>query len=236
MVQHWGRSQGAAGPSAIACMPSENPATPLPWRAPAASVAESREHDAALVALLLERSPAAASAVWTRFAPAVRRVLRRAIWPHGDVEDLLQDVFLILFRKLPTLRDPAALRPFIFSIAATVASTELRKMRVRRWLRLTPEGILPDQTSVERDDDGREVLSKTYAVLNRVTDRDRMAFVLRTLEGFELPEVASALDMSVSSVKRRVARVHERIEREIRKDAGLTAHIGLSARESKDGA
>lgn len=107
-------------------------------------------------------------------------------------------------------------------------------MRVRRWLRLTPEGILPDQVGTPRDDDGREVLSKTYAVLNRVPDRDRMAFVLRTLEGFELPEVASALDMSVSSVKRSVARVHERIEREIRRDAGLTAHIGLPPNASKE--
>jgi RNA polymerase sigma-70 factor, ECF subfamily len=215
-------------------MPSENPAKPLPWRALAASVAESRDEDATLVALLLERNPAAASVLWARFAPIVRRILRRAVWPHGDVEDLLQDVFVILFRKLSTLRDPASLRPFIFSIASTVAASELRRMRVRRWLRLTPDGILPDQGGTSRDDDGREVLSKTYAVLNRVSDRDRMAFVLRTLEGFELLEVAGALDMSVSSVKRRVARVHERIEREIRRDAGLTAHIGLPVRESKD--
>lgn len=234
LVQHSGGRPVAADPSAVARMPSENSAKTLPWRNPPASVAESRAEDAALVALLLERSPAAASAVWVRFAPGVRRILRRAIWPHGDVEDLVQDVFVILFRKLDTLRDPASLRPFVFSITATVAATELRKIRVRRWLRLTPDGILPDQTGTSRDDDGREVLSKTYAVLSRVADRDRMAFVLRTLEGFELLEVASALNMSVSSVKRRVARVHERIEREIRRDSGLTAHIGLPARESKE--
>lgn len=208
-------------------MASESSAATLGWPKLTSTASETKEDDAELVRLVIERNPRATTLLWKRFAPSVRSVIRRAIWPNGDVEDLVQDVFVLLFRKLPTLREPTALRAFVFAVSASVAASELRRLRVRRWLRLTGDGELPERASAARDDDGREALAKIYSVLGKVGDRDRMTFVLRTLEGLELPDVASAMNMSVATVKRRVARVHEQIEREVHRDPALAQHLGL---------
>ncbi len=189
--------------------------------------------DAELVRLAIERDPRATTLLWNRFSPGVRSLIRRAIWPQGEVEDLVQEVFILLFRKLPSLREPTALRAFVYAVSASVAASELRRLRVRRWLWLTRDGELPEQAASPHDDDGREALARIYAVLGKVGDRDRMTFVLRTLEGLELSEVASAMDMSVATVKRRVARVHERIEREVRKDSALAEYLGLLKKPSE---
>ena len=60
--------------------------------------------DATLARALIGRSPAAPRVAWKRFAPMVRRILRRSLGPEGDIEDVVQDVFLCLFERVPTLR------------------------------------------------------------------------------------------------------------------------------------
>ena len=56
----------------------------------------------------------------------------------------MQDAFIGLYRTLPGLRDPEALRSFVVGTALRVARSELRRRRVRRWLALTPSGAVPD--------------------------------------------------------------------------------------------
>src|SRR5262245_34542217 len=91
--------------------------------------------DAAIARAAAEGHAGAASIAWDRFSPLVRGLLRRSFGPQTDVEDLLQEVFLRFFRQLPTLRDPAAVRSFLIGITIRVVGTELRRRRVRRWLR-----------------------------------------------------------------------------------------------------
>jgi RNA polymerase sigma-70 factor (ECF subfamily) len=183
--------------------------------------------DAALARLAAERNPRAAALIWDRFSPVVRRVIRRAVGPSGDVEDIVQEVFLKLFDRADTLRDPGALRHFVLSIATSVLVSELRRRRVRRYLGLlTADGELPERGGHERDDDARELVGRVYAVLDRVRDGDRLAFVLKTIEGLELTEVAAAMNTSVATVKRRVARVHARLQRLAEQEPSLASYVG----------
>src|SRR5215468_2103569 len=69
--------------------------------------------DADLARALIDHHPDAPRAVWTRFAPLVRRLVRRSLGPDPHVEDLVQEVFATLFSKPERLRDPAAFRGFI---------------------------------------------------------------------------------------------------------------------------
>src|SRR5262245_54082392 len=71
--------------------------------------------DAGLARALIDRHPAAPRAVWARFSPMVRRIVRRSLGPEQDVEDVVQDVFASLFAKPSRLREPAAFRAFIVS-------------------------------------------------------------------------------------------------------------------------
>src|ERR1700679_4317698 len=153
--------------------------------------------DATLARLVAAQDPRAAAALWDRYATLVRGLLRRTLGPCADVEDLVHDAFIGLFRTLPGLRDPEALRSFVVGTALRVARSELRRRRVRRWLALTPTGCLPDRSQPGASyPEARRALKRLYQVLDKVDDRGRMAFVLRHLEGYELTEVAEALGSS----------------------------------------
>ncbi len=191
--------------------------------------------DATLARAVAAGDEAAATAVWTRHAPLVRSVLRRSLGPYGDVEDAVQEVFLRFFRQVGELRDPSALRSFLVGIAMHVAVSALRRRRVRRWLRLTDSGVVPEPPAAagrDRGDEAREAMRRLYAILDRLDDAGRLTFVLRHVEGLELAEVAEALSVSLATTKRRLAKVTARVLAMIERDPVLPeyARAMLAAR------
>src|ERR1700722_10767742 len=140
--------------------------------------------DAALARLAAARDPRAAAALWDRYATLVRGILRRTLGPSADVEDLVHDAFIGLFRTLPGLRDPEALRSFVVGTALRVARSEIRRRRVRRCLSLTATGSMPDAVLLGASDpEARRAVKRLYEMLSKVDARGRMAFVLRHVDG-----------------------------------------------------
>jgi len=185
----------------------------------------SQADDATLARALIAGEPRASRVAWNRFAPMVRRVLRRSLGPEHDVEDIVQDVFLCLFERVSTLREPSVLKAFIIAITVRTARYEIRRRRVRRWVGLwrTPE--LPDFRVVHADSDSRQALIHFYRALNRINSRDRTAFVLRFIEGMEAAEVATALEVSVPTARRCFTRAWERVAFFARRDPFLVDYL-----------
>jgi len=190
--------------------------------------------DAALACAAVEGHPAAPGVVWDRFSSLVRGLLRRSLGPANDVEDQVQEVFLRFFLQVGMLRDPSALRSFLVGISIRVAGTELRRRRVRRWLHLTDSGTVPDELPVPNDEDAREALSRLYAILDRVDDESRLAFVLRHVEGLELTDVASALQISLATTKRRLNKVTARVFAMVERDPILKEYLAVGAPEEQE--
>lgn len=141
----------------------------------------------------------------------VRRILARALGPARDVEDSLQEVFLCLFTKVPELRNPASLRAFVVSITIRTLRHEIRRRKLRSWLRLDGPDAVPDLRSVSPDTDAREALARFYVLLDRINTRDRTVFVLHVLEGMDVESIASALQLSVPTIRRCYTRARDRI-------------------------
>ncbi|WP_394849518.1 RNA polymerase sigma factor [Pendulispora brunnea] len=181
--------------------------------------------DAELVLLAQARDPRAAAGLWDRYAPAVRALLFRTLGPGWDVDDLVQEVFVGFFRNIASLRDPSAVRSFLFGIGLRVARTALRKKRVRRWFHLSDSGQVPDVASSAHDPSSRAALFRLYAVLEELSDRDRLAFVLRHAEGYELTEISSALGCSLATTKRCIARADEHVTRRALEEPLLQSYV-----------
>jgi RNA polymerase sigma-70 factor (ECF subfamily) len=185
--------------------------------------------DEALARAAAAGHPGAAAVIWTRFAPLVRRLIRRTLGPGDDIDDHVQDTFLRFFRVAGELRDPSLLGSFIVGIAMRVARSELRRRRVRRWLTLTASGSLPETLDAPADAGARAAVARLYAILDRVDDRSRMLFVLRHIEGLELTEIAAALGCSLATTKRHLARGAQRILAAAQRDPALAAYIHAPA-------
>jgi RNA polymerase sigma-70 factor (ECF subfamily) len=181
--------------------------------------------DVELVSAFVREYPGAPAAIWDRYYPFVRQVLSRAMGPGEDPDDLVQEVFLRLYRKLPSLRDPSALRAFVLSIATRVVQSELRARWLRRWLRPFRDGEAPDLPADERDLEAREALARFYRLLDRLSAPHRTAFVLRHVEGLELTEVAAALGVSLATIKRWLPRISRRVLSQAEGDPLLAAYL-----------
>jgi RNA polymerase sigma-70 factor (ECF subfamily) len=194
-----------------------------------------RMDDEALARALIAQQPAAARVAWQRFAPLVRRIVRRGIGPVGEVEDLVQDVFLRLFTKVHTLREPKVLEAFVISITTLTLRQELRRRKLKSWLGLRPDPAAIDLRVVHPDPLAREALERFYVLLDHFSARDRTAFVLRFLEGMELNEVALALGVSLATAKRCLARGQRRMQTYVERDPllrdYLTSAFGRRGRE-----
>jgi RNA polymerase sigma-70 factor (ECF subfamily) len=189
--------------------------------------------DAALAQAAMLGQAWAQRAIWYRFAPMVFGLLRRALGARHDHEDLLQEVFLRVYRRLETLQNPGSLRSFVYSFAIRVMREELRRHRLRAKFAsfFAPPGV---EVSVPHDDfESRELLSRVQAALDGMPGRKRAVFVLRRFDGMELTEIATSLDLSLATVKRDLEKANEHIAKAIHRDerlrAGLQADVGGAA-------
>lgn len=182
--------------------------------------------DATLALAMIAGDGHAPRVAWSRFAPMVHRMLKRTFGPGQDVDDMVQDVFLCLFRKVGGLREPKSLKAFVISITAMTIKYELRQRRVRRWIHLTGSVADVDARRIEQPDPAaRQALMSFYGILDRLNARDRTAFVLRFFEGLELSQVADALDISVSTAKRHLARIWRRVTLLVQRTPELASYL-----------
>jgi RNA polymerase sigma-70 factor, ECF subfamily len=159
--------------------------------------------------------------LWDRHSRRVFRVLERALGPGDDVDDLTQEVFIRVFSKAATIREPAALGEFVVAVATRVLKWELRRRWARRWLMLSNTGDLPDLADSASDPEARQALRRCYRILDGLSARERTAFVLRHMEEMTINEVAASLDVSVSTAKRLVNRAADKVALQVGEDPDL---------------
>ena len=198
-----------------------------PLRLVSAAVEDRRQADAELVLALQNGAPAAAEAIWGRYSGRVHRFLSHALGrPSEEVEDLTQEVFLRIFTRARAIKKPAALREFVMSVAVRVMQWELRRRWVRRWVRLSDSGELPDVIDGgAADQEARQALARCYDIMNDLGVRERTAFALRYLEEMTVEEVAAHMKTSLSTAKRLVNRATASVSAEVGNDADLLGYF-----------
>lgn len=141
-------------------------------------------------------------ALFREHAPYLARIAARLLGNRAEVDDLVQDVFIVAMRGISSLRDPRAARGWLATIAVRRARRALRRRRLRAFLHLEPEldlrftGLGPETQAV---------LQQVYAHLERLPTNQRLAWSLRYLEGEPLEDVAALCECSLATAKRRIA-------------------------------
>jgi len=130
-------------------------------------------------------------------------VVYRIVGSESEVDDVIQETFVIVHQRLPDLRDAKSVRPWMTAIAVRVARRRLASQKRRQWFfallgRNTPE------PSAGRSTDGVEDI---YRELDRLTPDSRVLWILRHVEGHTIDEVAALRSISPATVKRRLASV-----------------------------
>jgi RNA polymerase sigma factor (sigma-70 family) len=136
----------------------------------------------------------------------VHRLIGRVWGQRPDLEDLVQTTFLETLRALPNFRGESELSTFVAGIAVRVAWRAKRPaLVVQRAQALPADDQLP-ATSIdpERQTRAREGLRRVRAILDRVTEPKRVAFLLWALEGFDPATIAASMGASLPATRSRI--------------------------------
>lgn len=185
------------------------------------SSARANVDDVTLAQALIAGEPWAHAATWNRFAPLVFNMAWRALGSDEEAEDITQEVFYRLFARVKTLCKPESLRSFIVSFAIRILKWEFRRRRAGRWLTFFTPTDLPEVPFRGADPEAREILQRFYQILDQLGTRERLVFALRHLESMTLGEIAAAMEISLSTVKRAHAQAVIEVGRRIASDQDL---------------
>ncbi len=144
--------------------------------------------------------------------PRIRRLMARLTLGNGDLDDLVQDVYLRAWRALPGFRSESRFSTWLFKIAVNVAR-QWKKSR-RPTLSLS-EGL--DLSRHESADPGDRSLLQAYEqALGRLSPPLRTVFVLHEAEGLSYREIAETLDCPIGTVMSRLHRARTTLLDELR--------------------
>ncbi|MBK8257204.1 MAG: RNA polymerase sigma factor [Polyangiaceae bacterium] len=156
-------------------------------------------------------------------APYVWRLLKRLGVHPDDVEDVCQEVFLVVHRKLHTYHGGSTVRTWIYGICTRVASEYKRRPYHRRE---TPTADLPDEpadVSPEAKLDQKRALLLLDRALDKLDHDKRAVFVLFEIEELSMADVAAALQCPLQTAYARLYAARKQVQSELKGRVDLPA-------------
>jgi RNA polymerase sigma-70 factor, ECF subfamily len=168
--------------------------------------------EADLIARCRAAERSAHDELYHRFRRQVAGNLYRVLGDRTDLDDLVQEVFVIAFRGLERFRGDARLSTWLYRICVNVALGRIRT-RKRRPTAIAVADLdqtSPDPSLVERPEtperslERRRDQERVYAVLEQLAPKKRMVLYLHEIEGLDLKEIAYLVDSNPVTVRTRL--------------------------------
>jgi RNA polymerase sigma-70 factor (ECF subfamily) len=151
--------------------------------------------------------------LFRRYAPYVATIGLRLLGRDDDLDDLVQDVFIEAYRGLSGLRSQDAVKGWLARITVRRATRRLRARRLRAFFSL--EALPPDADLINNPvatPEEQAHVASTYRMIQRIPVGQRVAWVLRHIEGETLDSIAVLCNCSKATVQRRLRAAERYLE------------------------
>jgi RNA polymerase sigma-70 factor (ECF subfamily) len=179
----------------------------------AMTITPGRNHatDVALMRRVATHEPGALEELIGLYQPRIRRLTFRLLAWRGEVDDVVQDVFVTAFEKAAQYRGQASLWTWLTVITLNKSRTAMRRRTTRARLasllyRYTVQTSAPPRTA-ESD----ELTAQVRSAVASLAPKDREVIVLCHLEGKTSAEVAKLLGLSPNTAEVRLHRARKRL-------------------------
>jgi len=153
---------------------------------------------------LVPGGPVEFNELFARYGRYVARLASRLLGSgDAEVDDAVQDVFLLASRRLSAIVDMIQARGWLATVTTRLVARRLRRRRFRSLFLASPRG--QEAPAPGATPEQRAVLRRLYEVLGTLPTAERVAWSLRYLEGEPLDVVAAACGCSLATAKRRVS-------------------------------
>jgi len=159
----------------------------------------------------IEGDEAALRALWTRHAPHIDLVVRRLVGHDQDLAaDIAQEVWIQIFRALPSYRGDSQFGTWAHRIAVNRTLNALRK--TRRLANIESD-IQEDSASIEMDTDRSFLAASIEEAMTKLSPGARAVFVLHDVEGFTHEEIARELGITAGGSKSQLFKARAKLRK-----------------------
>lgn len=159
--------------------------------------------------------------LFASFQPKIRRYILSMVHDPAEADDLTQETFLQVHRKLDSLRDPDAAVSWLYRIATHVTYDGFRSSSVRprtepigleEPIGEGPHGDVADQLRLDRVIEQREMSTCVRNYIEDLSIEYQQVILLHDLEGLSNPQIAEMLGVSLGAVKIRLHRARRKLQ------------------------
>jgi RNA polymerase sigma-70 factor (ECF subfamily) len=172
-------------------------------------VEENVLDDATLVARARDGDVAAYEQLVLRYQGQMFRLAMRMLASRGDAEDVVQDVFLMVWRRLGQLQEDAAFVGWLYRMTTNRCLNVLRARRPMADVDLAEQAATTGQP--DRAAEVGAQLTALTGALAKLTAEQRACWLLREVHGRSYEEIAEALDTTGTAVRGRIARARAQL-------------------------
>jgi len=192
-------------------------AVPVPLLTPEIGREEELDQQKEFVSQLRNGDERAFEALVLEYERPITRFLYRYLGNAEEAKEVCQDVFLKIFRGISSFHNQCSLKTWIYRITLNAVLNEKRRWYHRlkdRFLGIdgvahTIADSVPDpELSLTMSERTRQI----HLTLRRLRPDARAILVMRDLEGFSYQEIASALGLTLGTVKSRLARARQEMK------------------------
>jgi RNA polymerase sigma-70 factor, ECF subfamily len=180
------------------------------------------DEDRELVARCRAGDPLAFEELVRKHQQTVLNLVYHYLGQHNDIEDVAQKIFTKVYFSLPKFDTHRPFFPWLYRIAINQCYDELRRLRrlkIRTFSELSTEEtnvveklLSQPDTGPAADEDRREMNALLCRVLDQLPDQQRLAVVLRDIEGLPYSEMADALRCTEQAARLKVFRARSRLK------------------------
>ncbi len=170
--------------------------------------------DEQLIATAVGGDTEAFRRIYERHRQDVARLVYRMIGPRSDLEDVVQEVFVQVYKSLKDFRGQAKFTTWLHRVTVNVVLMHRRAARSRPTFAEEPaaDGSLSLDILPDEDAERRERMRAFARLLERLADKKRIVFVLHELEGVPPGEIAKIVGAPVLTVRTRLFYARREIE------------------------
>lgn len=147
-----------------------------------------------------------------------------------EIDDVVQEIFIVIHGRLDTLERAESLRSWIYGIVRRTVSTYRRARRAKdastAALRTEPDVQDPERPSPQELTEQSDQVRLLWTLLEKLDPPKREVFVLAELDEMTVPEIASALDVPVNTVYSRLRAARRELEEALARFQAQTSQRG----------
>src|SRR5437868_2963668 len=182
------------------------------------------DNEQLIIRRAIDGDEAALRALWSRHAPHIDMVVRRLVGFDLDLaEDIAQEVWIQIFRALPSYRGDSQFSTWAHRIAVNRTLNALRRSKRLAAVETTVE---EDTASVEMDTDRGFIAASIESATAKLSPGARAVFVLHDVEGYTHEEIAQELGITSGGSKSQLFKARAKLRK-------LLAHL-IDVKDGKD--